>query len=114
MIEALLAIGTVAQSEYLERNVYFIKNGNETLKHDGKNNYGSWCIEWASDDIDPEFGKKLRRMSEIERRYVKEAEKKYREDDMYSATNQMVLNKMMCDYILNSIEKDEEHKKMSE
>lgn len=114
LIEALLAIGTVAQSEYLERNVYFIKNGNETLKHDGKNNYGSWCIEWASDDIDPEFGKKLRRMSEIERRYVKEAEKKYREDDMYSATNQMVLNQMMCDYILNSIEKDEEHKKMSE
>lgn len=114
LIEGLLAIGTVAQSEYLERNVYFIKNGNETLKHDGKNNYGSWCIEWASNDIDPEFGKKLRRMSEIERRYVKEAEKKYREDDMYSATNQMVLNQMMCDYILNSIEKDEEHKKMSE
>ena len=40
----------------------------DVLQHDGKNNYGSWRIEWLSKDVDPEFGERMKKMSEIERK----------------------------------------------
>lgn len=99
--------------EYNERNLYYIGSGRDVLVHEDKNIFGKWRIEWLSSDIDPNLLQKLKRMTQIEYGYKKEAEKYY-SDDIYAANNVMYLNKQIFDYTINKIEADEEHKKLRE
>ncbi len=112
LIEAAIGAAILSYGQTLEGNAYFMKSADETLVHEGKNIFASWQIEWIGTDIDPDFYDKLKKMAQIEHKYIREAEKKYREDEMYFATNQMLLNEMMFDYIIKSVEKDEEHNRL--
>ena len=110
----LAGLGLIAMNdEYNERNLYYIGGGNDALVHEGKNTYGKWKIEWLSADANPDLLQKLKRMTQIEYGYKKEAEKYY-SDDIYAANNVMYLNRQIFDYTIKKIENDAEHKKIRE
>ena len=110
----LAGLGVIAMNdEYRARNLYYIGSGRDVLVHEGNNIFGKWRIEWLSSDLDPDLLQKLKRMTQIEYGYKKEAEKHY-SDDMYAANNVMYLNRQIFDYTVRKIENDAEHKKIRE
>ncbi|MBP5185785.1 MAG: hypothetical protein J6040_01875, partial [Clostridiales bacterium] len=66
--------GWAAHKEYKERNKYYYNSGKKVCTYDGKNDYGSFRIEWLMEDADPILGAKVKRAAEIEAEKQKEAQ----------------------------------------
>lgn len=66
--------GWAAHKEYKERNKYYYNSGKKVCTYDGKNEYGSFRIEWLMEDADPILGAKVKRAAEIEAEKQKEAQ----------------------------------------
>lgn len=108
-IALAIVASAAAGKEYYERNYYFIKKRKNVLRHDGKNKYGSYYIEWASDDVDPKYKEKLEQMRKIEDELAKEAEDYRKTTDIFGRVRS---NYDVAEYLRKSIEADSEHKKL--
>lgn len=104
-----LIFAGVPIGEYVGRNWYYIKNWKTVLRYDGKNKYGSYYIEWASEDIDKDLQKKLQRMKEIEKEHHAKAEEYRKDVDIFYRFRS---NYEVAKYFRDSVQADQEHKKL--
>ena len=109
LLALVATVGTAAGVEYYSRNYYFIKSGKEVLTHDGKNDFGTYRIEWISEDVDPKLKDKLAKLRSIEEEHIREAEEYRKETDIFNRTRS---NLEVAKYLKKSIEADSEHKKI--
>ena len=113
-IVAGLLVG--AGIEYGISNKYYIwdrkfdplKLGVETLH--GKTEYGSYCIEWVMNDVDPNMAEKTARMAEIEQKYKKEAEE-YRK--VLNVFERFRTNYHVAEYYKKSLQADQEYQSLA-
>ncbi|MBQ1827399.1 MAG: hypothetical protein II126_05445, partial [Erysipelotrichaceae bacterium] len=85
-----------------------LKLGVETLH--GTTKYGSYCIEWIMNDVDPNMAEKTSRMAEIEQAHKKEAEE-YRK--VLNVFERFRTNYHVAEYYRKSLQADQEYQKLA-
>lgn len=105
----VLIFAGVPIGEYVGRNWYYIKNWKTVLRYDGKNDYGSYYIEWSSEDVDPNLKTILQKMKDIEKVHHAKAEEYRKDIDIFYRFRS---NYEVAKYFRDSVQADPEHKKL--
>ena len=108
-VTLLLAGSLFAIGETIGRNWYYIRNWKTAMRYDGKNDYGSYCIEWTMQDVDPDLKTKLQKMTEIEKVHHAKAEEYRKDIDIFYRFRS---NYEVAKFFRESVEADPEHKKL--
>ena len=105
----------VGVNEYITRNKYYVWDRKfDPLKGDVESvhrttKYGSFCVEWVMEEVDPQLADKAARMTEIEKAYKQEAEE-YRK--VLNVFERFRSNYHVAEHYRQSLEGDQEYRRL--
>lgn len=111
-VTAIIVTGicAIAGVDYYQRNKYYMDNAKIVYRYDGKNDFGSYFIEWALEDIvDPELYDKLVKAAEIEKKHIKKAEAYRKTTDIFGRLHS---NEQAMSYLKKLLKEDKEYQEL--